>query len=311
MTAAAPFHADVARGPAGGRAVWLRAADGTRLRLGHWPAAAAASARGTVLVFPGQAEHVEKYGPAAAVLTSAGFEVLAIDWRGQGLSDRPLADLGHVGDFAEFQQDVAAILAYVAGAGLPQPLFLLAHSMGGCIGLRSLMGGLAVAGAVFSAPMWGLHLPPGAAALARPLVALACRLGVARARTPTTTRASYVCAAPFAGNRLTGDAEIWHWLGAQLHAHPELALGGPTLGWLAAALREMAALRRLPSPALPCRIALGGAERVVSARAIRARAARWPGAVLDLYPGAEHEVMMETPATRALFHARMVQAFIG
>lgn len=309
MTEAAPLYADVARGPAGGRAVWLRAADGTRLRLGHWPAAGAA--RGTVLIFPGQAEHVEKYGPAAAVLTAAGFDALAIDWRGQGLSDRPVADLGHVGDFAEFQQDVAAILGFVTAAGLPQPLFLLAHSMGGCIGLRSLLAGLPVTRAVFSAPMWGLHLPPGLTMLAAPVAGLACRMGAALALAPTTTRQSYVRVTDFPGNRLTRDAETYGWLQSQLNAHPDLALGGPTLGWLAAAFREMAALAALPSPALPCRIALGRAERVVSSTAIRARAARWPGAVLDLYDSAEHEVMMEVPATRDLFHARMVACFTG
>lgn len=307
MTAAAPLFADVARGPAGGRACWLRTADGTRLRLGHWPAQ---GARGTVLIFPGQAEHVEKYGATAAHLAAAGFDTLALDWRGQGLSDRPVADLGHVGDFAEFQQDVAALLAHVAAAGLPQPLHLLAHSMGGCIGLRSLASGLLpVRSVVFSAPMWGLHLPPGGSLPAAAIAALACRLGARHARTPSTTRQGYLRVAPFADNRLTRDPEMYRWLQDQLARHPGLALGGPTLGWLAAAFREMAALARLPSPALPCRIALGSAERVVSAPAIRQRHARWPGATLDLYDGAEHEVMMERPLHRDRFHARALDLF--
>lgn len=297
---AAPLYADVAQGPAGGQAVWLRASDGTRLRLAHWPAA---GGRGTVLIFPGQAEHIEKYGPTAAHLVAAGFDVLAIDWRGQGLSDRKVTELGHVGDFAEFQQDVAVMLDHVTRAGLPRPLHLLAHSMGGCIGLRSLMNGLPVRSAVFSAPMWGLHLPPGGSLLAAPIAALASRHGAALARTPTTTRHGYVRALPFAGNRLTRDPDMYRWLQEQLEAHPDLALGGPTLGWLAAAFREMAALSRLASPALPCRIALGSAERVVSPGAIRQRHARWPGAVLDVYADAEHEVMMERPAHRDRFHS--------
>lgn len=306
MTTAAPLFADVARGPEGGRALWLRAADGTRLRLGHWPGSGQC---GTVLIFPGQAEHIEKYGPTAAALVTAGFDVLAIDWRGQGLSDRPVPDLGHVGDFAEFQLDVTAMLDHIARTGLPQPLHLLAHSMGGCIGLRSLATGLPVHSVVFSAPMWGLHLPPGGSLLAPAIAALACRHGARLARTPTTTRQGYVRVAPFQDNRLTRDPEMYRWLQDQLATHPELALGGPTLGWLAAAFREMAALARLPSPALPCRIALGSAERVVSPQAIRQRHARWPGSSLDLYDGAEHEVMVERPPHRARFHALALDLF--
>ena len=34
----APFHADVADGPEGGQAWWLTCEDGTRIRVGAWPA---------------------------------------------------------------------------------------------------------------------------------------------------------------------------------------------------------------------------------------------------------------------------------
>ena len=55
MSGAAPFYADVADGPPGGRAVWLHAADGVRLRAGLWPLQ---GARGTVLLLPGRTEYV-------------------------------------------------------------------------------------------------------------------------------------------------------------------------------------------------------------------------------------------------------------
>ena len=41
---------------------------------------------------------------------------------------------------------------------LPRPWRLLAHSMGGTIGLRALTRGVPVAAAVFSAPMWGIRV---------------------------------------------------------------------------------------------------------------------------------------------------------
>ena len=96
------------------------------------------------MILPGRTECIEKYGRAARDLVARGYSVISIDWRGQGLADRPLADhhAGHVGDFSEYQQDLDAMLAEAERAGLPKPYFMLAHSMGGAIGLRGLVRGL-------------------------------------------------------------------------------------------------------------------------------------------------------------------------
>ena len=48
MTQTAPLHHVLADGPPGGRAAWLHAADGVRLRAAHWPAQG--KGRGTVLL---------------------------------------------------------------------------------------------------------------------------------------------------------------------------------------------------------------------------------------------------------------------
>ena len=104
----APFHADVARGPRAGHALWARTSDGVRIRLGIWPE----GRKGTVLLFPGRTEYIEKYGTVAAALQDLGYATLAVDWRGQGLADRALPDRmsGHVADFADYQRDVACML---------------------------------------------------------------------------------------------------------------------------------------------------------------------------------------------------------
>ena len=82
----APYFEDMARAPRGGRCHWLTTEDGKRIRIGHWPTEA--EARGTILIFPGRTEYVEKYGMLAADLTARGYAVLAVDWRGQGRSTR-------------------------------------------------------------------------------------------------------------------------------------------------------------------------------------------------------------------------------
>ena len=96
MMIEAPFHAELAEGPAGARAFWISSTDNLRLRVAHYPGPA--DATGTVLMFPGRTEYAEKYGRVAADLADLGFHTLAIDWRGQGLADRMLEDrrAGHV-----------------------------------------------------------------------------------------------------------------------------------------------------------------------------------------------------------------------
>ena len=133
----APFHAEIADSAPGAEAYWLAASDGVRLRAVVW----AGGSRGTAVVFPGRTEFAEKYGRVAAQLVARGLAVAMIDWRGQGLSDRPPGNAmrGHVEDFRDYQRDVAALLGLVERLEMPGPRYLFAHSMGGCIGLRTLL----------------------------------------------------------------------------------------------------------------------------------------------------------------------------
>jgi lysophospholipase len=125
--------------------------------------------------------------------------------------------------------------------------------------------------------------------------------GMSHIYAPGTGAVSYVNEAAFAGNVLTTDADMWAYMGVQTAAHPELALGGPSMAWVKAAMTECSALSVLQSPNLPCYMALGTAEKVVDTLPIHARMAIWPRGQLDIYTGAEHEVMMEAPASRARF----------
>ncbi|TNJ41772.1 alpha/beta hydrolase [Phaeobacter sp. B1627] len=315
--AAAPFHADIAQGPDGGAAHWLTTADGLRIRAGHWRPAgqttgkASGQAAGTILLFPGRTEYVEKYGPIAREMGARGFAVLAVDWRGQGLADRALSDrrLGHVADFGEFQQDVAALCAHAEALDLPKPWFLLGHSMGGAIGLRSLYEGLPVQACVFTAPMWGIRIPFALRPVAGILTKFGAALGQSHRLVPTTTIEQYVQVSPFEDNTLTNDAEMYAFLQMQMEAQPDLALGGPTVQWLGAAMRECKSLASKASPDLPCLTFLGDSEQIVSTEAVHARMARWPAGRLDLVAQAQHEILIERPQTRSRVYDSIADHF--
>ncbi len=296
----APLHNDVAKGPDGGFAVWAKAPDGVRLRFGIWPKAGAV---GTVFLLPGRTEYIEKYGLAACDLAQRGYSVISIDFRGQGLSDRATDDpmTGHVGDFAEFQRDIETMLDTAQRHGLPQPYYLLSHSMGGCIALRTLMGAHPFKAAAFSAPMWGIALSSWMRPVAGVITAVSSLFGLSHLYAPGTGAKTYVTDAQFMGNVLTTDPDMWRYMAAQALAHPDLSLGGPSMAWGRAALMETHALAMMQSPSLPCYCALGTAEKVVDPMPIHTRMAIWSGSKLDLYTGAEHEIMMEGPAARARF----------
>ncbi|WP_367890105.1 alpha/beta fold hydrolase [Rhodobacter calidifons] len=296
----------MADAPPGVVAVWAQAG-AVRIRLASWRA----GDRGTVFLLPGRTECIEKYGRAAGDLVARGFSVITIDWRGQGLADRALPDrlMGHVGDFDEYQRDLDAMLAEAERLDLPRPWFMLAHSMGGCIGLRGLMRGLPIRAAVFSAPMWGIAMAPWQKPLAALVSALAAPLRLTGRYAPSTGPAVYLATAPFAGNVLTTDREMWDYMRRQVVEVPDLALAGPSVGWVSAALRECAELAALPAPRVPTICALGTAEKVVAVAPIHLRMAGWAQGQLDLYPGAEHEIMMEGPATRARFFDRAAALF--
>ena len=264
-----------------------------------------------MLLLPGRTEYIEKYGRAATDLAQRGYGTVAVDFRGQGMADRLLDDpiKGHVGAFADYQLDMAAMLDWVQRQGFQLPLFLIGHSMGGSIGLRAVMNGLPTRAAAFSAPMWGIRISAVMRPLVNPIARALTALGRGLAYAPTTGPLPYVQKVAFGGNTLTKDRGMWDYMVGHLAVAPDLALGGPTVQWLQLAVADCANLAQMPSPDLPVYCALGTDERIVDAGAIHRRMKAWPGAQFDIIKGAEHEVMMEIPAIRTQFFDRACALF--
>ncbi len=303
----APLFNELAEGPEGGRAWWLRSRDGLRLRAVHWPG----GDKGTVLLFPGRSEYAEKYGRAAVDLSRRGFNTLVIDWRGQGMADRMARDpmLGHVKRFHDYQLDVAALSALADELDLPKPRFLLAHSMGGCIALRALHNKLPVNAVAFSAPMWGISMSAYLRPVAWTLSQAASWVRTDKIFVPGTVRGSYVTLAPYEGNMLTTDADMYGYMQRHVSAEALFGLGGPSLRWLNEALHETQRLRRLPPPEVPALTYLGTAETVIDPRHVHDLMQGWRGGMLQLIDGARHEIMMEVSGTRREFFDAVASHF--
>ncbi|WP_298848825.1 alpha/beta hydrolase [uncultured Ruegeria sp.] len=307
----APLFEDVAGGPAGGKAHWLTTSDQKRIRVGHW--LPNGKAHGTVMLFPGRTEYIEKYGRTAGEFTDRGFAMLAVDWRGQGLADRLLDDarVGHVDHFTDYQHDVQATLDLANALDLPKPWYVIGHSMGGAIGLRAVIEKGCFAACAFTGPMWGIFFTPVMKPLSRVTAYWGTALGLGERTPPTTTLESYVLSQPFEGNVLTRDPDMYRMMQEQLNAHPELALGAPSNLWLRESLDECAWLMEQPAPETPGLTFLGSHEQIVDRKAIRARMANWPNGTLIEIPNGEHEVLMEAPDVRGPVLDQLASHFLA
>lgn len=288
--------------PAGGRAGFVTTSDGVRLRTAHWPPVPGVPRRGTVTLMNGRTEFIEKYYEVIRDLTARGFAVATFDWRGQGGSERLLRNRlkGHVADFAEYQLDLEAVMRHVVLPDCPAPHFALCHSMSAVVALQSLLDGHRwFDRLVLLAPMLSINLgPAGGAArgLARLLRGPFSWAYIPGGRNrPITER-------PFATNPVTHDAARYELAAEMVRAHPHLALGAPTIGWLAAALDIMEHLaqpeviRQIRAPILM----LGaGEDRIISNTAIEHLSARLIAGGHVIIPGARHELLMERNAIRS------------
>ena len=83
--------------------------------------------KAAVVLAHGGAEHSGRYAWVAEQLTGAGYAVHALDHRGHGRSEGPR---GYVDRFANAVADLDQVVLEAE-----QPVFLLGHSMGGCLAL--------------------------------------------------------------------------------------------------------------------------------------------------------------------------------
>jgi lysophospholipase len=283
----------------------VRTPDGVDLRFARWDAPA--HSRGTVCVFGGRGEFIEKYFETVRELRQRGFAVATVDWRGQGHSSRQLADprKGHVWSFAEFEIDVETLMQQVVLANCPPPYFALAHSMGGAALLRVAHSGKRwFDRAVLVSPL--IDMPGMRASLLARLLMRALRIaGFGESDLPGSNldRAK---ASDFGGNPLTSDPVRYARNAAISVQDPTLGIGPPTVAWLDAAFDTMVAFRAADYPARidrPVLTLAAGDDSIVSIAAIKAFTASLPAGQHRLIEGARHEILQERDSCRAQFWA--------
>jgi len=267
---------------------------------------------GTIVLLPGRNETIEKYYETITDLTRMGYDIAILDWRGQGFSGRQLADpkRGHVRSFDDYAGDLRRFLDAVVLPDCRSPYHLLAHSMGALVALVAAPAlSSQIDRMVLSAPLLDFAETPLPRRWLRRLTGLLSALGFGgrylhgRGDRPQ----------PFATNVLTSDPARFARNRAIRDIAPEFALGGPTIGWAAAACRAIDRVRDpeyIATLHVPMLLVAAGADRVVSNRAIEDFARRPRAGATLTVDGARHELMQEIDLYREPFLAA-VHAFLS
>jgi lysophospholipase len=291
--------------PEGATVGTVKTSDGVVLRYARFEPPP--GRKGTLCVFPGRAEFIEKYFEVVRDARARGFAVAILDWRGQGFSERalPNARKGHVSDFSEYDRDLEAFVKEIVLPDCPPPLFALGHSMGSAVLIRSAQQGRRwFDRIVLTGPMINLWRTAGTP-FARTTARVLRLMGLGRSYIPGGGGTA-INTLPFAGNNLTSDAVRYARTVAILEAEPSLGIGSPTIGWVDAAFRVMnefadpSYASRLRQPLL---LVAAGQDRIVSTPAIGQFAIRLRAGSHLVIAGARHEILMEQDRYREQFWA--------
>lgn len=288
--------------PQGARAGYFTTEDKVRLRYATWPKGQG-KPRGTVCIAQGRGEFIEKYFETIADFQARGFAVATFDWRGQGGSDRLIANktLGYVGHFDDYWTDLKSFHTQILLPDCPGPYYLVGHSMGGLASLNAATRDRMMFDRIFlSAPMLKLDRQPFDMKGMSRLSGALCLLGLGKF--PIARRSDKAPSdASFAGNPLTSDLLRYMRMVDTVKTAPELEIGAPTIRWAASATAAMARAAHEDFPAkirIPVLMLAAARDTVVSPSAIEYLGLHMRTGHHLMIAAARHELFMENDTIR-------------
>jgi lysophospholipase len=300
--------------PLGASTGFIEVRKGLRLRFASWQSALR-ERHGTVCIFPGRAEFIEKYFEVVGELRRRGFAVAVLDWRGQGGSSRLTRNpfKGHINDFAEYEEDLSHLMKAVVLPDCPAPYFALGHSMAAMVLFRAATKrGCWFTRLVLTAPMVRIADLPMPQRLCGQLADGLTMFGFGKRAVPGDNP-KYRQDQPFEGNTLTSDYERFMRNLSVLQAAPELAIGPPTIGWLNAAIDAIERIgneKFAPRVRVPVLMLAASDDQIVVSKAVEELAIRLRAGSQIVLRGARHEILQERDSIREQFWAAF-DAFIS
>lgn len=179
-----------------------------------------------ILISSGRTEAAVKYQELIYDLYRNSYSVYIVDHRGQGLSGRMNedTDLGYVEDFQYYIDDLKSFYDNHVSPSGHANIYLLAHSMGGAIGMTYLeQNPTDFDAAAFSSPMLGLKT--GICNGARVLKSRQPHYGLGEGKYNDDN-------IPFKKNHLTGSKIRYNRMLDAFEQNPKAKLGGASYKWV-------------------------------------------------------------------------------
>ena len=224
--------------PDGAISFFIDGFDNKKLRVALWNIN---SESGTIILQSGRTEFIEKYYEVIDGFISRGYCVAAMDWRGQGLSERTSKNirLGHIDSFTEYDNDLTITLKMYADY-CPKPWIGFGHSMGGCLMASNFAVNQATYKAlILCAPMLSIKIRPSLNFIVRS-IGLISSIGfkdLAIERPNWDNKKGWL-EEEFNENHLTSDQYRFDRVYRLICKEQALGVKGLSLGWIYEALKR-------------------------------------------------------------------------
>ncbi|MDC1173990.1 alpha/beta fold hydrolase [Bacteriovoracaceae bacterium] len=194
--------------------------------------------RDLVIVMGGRTEPIDKYAELAFDLKDVAVDLLSIDSRGQGRSERLLKDpqKGYVKNFEDYAKDLKFLIDNLKLRNQYRKVIFLAHSMGGAIGLQAqILYPKLFDGMILSVPMIEILLRGRSESGTLKLTKLLKLIGMKRSYIPGGGQVEDYWS--FEENTVTQSLErhnMAHWLTVNDRT---LLMGSSTVNWVYEAIK--------------------------------------------------------------------------
>jgi len=195
-----------------------------------------------LIISPGRGESSLKYAEVCQELKSAGFDIVVVDHRGQGFSERfaSVGNFGHIENFSDYASDLQSIADHfkerkVELGSKYEKTLVLAHSMGSSAALLSQIKNSEFCdGMILASPMVRVLVGPVPSPIAKIILNL-IRLTFMRHRC-VKGAAKRETSLIFEENILTQCEQRFSHFRKLEKRHPQIKCGPPTFLWLGEAV---------------------------------------------------------------------------
>jgi len=259
---------------------------------------------GALIILHGKSESYIKYAEVVYDIQDLGLSCYLMDFRGFGFSERILdgdPQKVYVGNFDDYVEDLKTFIDSVVKVKPHAKIFILAHSMGGCIAARFLEKYPDdVDAAILSSPMLEINTGIFPPAIAYAVAALGTALGkgkdYALGQGPRDDNPYF-----FEFTTTHSCARWSKWEEDLIPNNPEIISGGATYGWLKRSMEAGALARRQAARVATPVLMLQDEEDSYVKPEAEDSFCKNAGVCTKVYFfGSRHEILIETDAIRNL-----------